>query len=224
MSVFLLLVLSMTGPAELEAAGRLPEAGAAWAARNNLPGQVRVMTSMLEDALYSADTRRAWLLSGELEAMGVDPSLVRFWAGRIAWSAGLRAEASLILSELETDDPWLLSRARGLALLYGGDPRGAVTELARSLALAGSSRRGLWSGLDLCTALIASGETRKALEASEILSSLFPGEALARVMRGLCLQLSGAGARAARELASFSPGDPPGAASMAGRLLREFVE
>ncbi len=224
MTMILLLILSAASPGELEAAGRLFEAGAAWEARGDVPGQARVMVSMLEDALYSADVRRAWLLAGELAGMGVDRALLDFWKARIAWSSGLGSEASLMLSRVETDDEWLHYRAKGLSLLYGGDPEGAVEMLALSLNAAETSRRGFYSGLDLCTALFASGEVDKAVDAAQILLSLFPREPLAKVMMGLCLQLSGSSAAALRQLSSLSPQDAPGARAMAARLLQEFVE
>ncbi len=220
----LMAALVALSPGELETAGRLAEAGAAWEARGDLNGQVRVMTSMIEDALYSADVRRAWLLAGELSGMGVGQDLLNFWGARIAWASGLGSQASLALSALETDDPWLWHRARGLSLLYGGKPSEAVTELAMSVALAGSRRRGFYSSLDLAAALMASGETGKALEVAGALREGFPSEPLAMVMMGLCLQLEGSGARGVRELTAVSPSHSAGARSMAARLLREFVE
>ncbi|MFO7626751.1 MAG: hypothetical protein R6V62_05800 [Candidatus Fermentibacteraceae bacterium] len=224
MTHLLVMVLLAASPSELEASGLLPEAGIAWEERGNVPGQLRIMTTMLEDALYSADVRRAWLLAGELSQLGAEDALLDFWLARIAWGSGLRTEASDALARLETPDPWLHHRARGLSLLYGGNPREAVTQLALSVSAAGTARRGFYASLDLSCALIASGETTKALEVSELLCAMFPNDALARVMKGLCLQLSGQSAAAARELSSLSPGHPPGARNMAARLMREFTE
>ncbi len=220
----IVMFLFASSPAELEASGLLIEAGTAWEEREDVPGQVRIMTTMLEDALYSADVRRAWLLAGELSQLGADSALLDFWMARIAWCSGLRTEASDALARIETPDPWLHHRARGLSLLYGGNPREAVTQLALSVSRAGTARRGLYSSLDLSCALLASGETAKALEVSELLCAMFPNEALATVMKGLCLQLSGQSAAAVRELTSLSPGHPPGARNIAGRLMREFTE
>lgn len=220
----LLILLFAASPAELEASGLPVEAGAAWEERGDTSGQVRVMTTMLEDALYSADVRRAWLLAGELSGLGAEDALLEFWLARIAWGSGLRAEASSTLARIETDDPWLHHRARGLSMLYGGHPREAVAQLALSVSAAGTARRGFYSSLDLACALVASGETEKALEISELLCTLFPNDPLARVMRGLCLQLDGQGAAAARELTSLSPGHLPGARNIAARLMREFTE
>lgn len=220
----LLMMVIAVSPAELEAEGRLVEAGAAWEARGNLEGQVRVMTSMMEDALYSADVRRAWLLASELSSMGVGQDLLNFWGARIAWASGMGGQASRTLWVLQTDDQWLLHRARGLSLLYGGNPSDAVMELAASVSVAGTGRRGFYSSLDLATALIASGQTEKALQVADLLRAEFPSEALAMVLRGLCLQLNGSTAEAVRELATLSPGHPSGARSIATRLLREFVE
>lgn len=224
MTHLLTILLLAASPAELEASGLLTEAGTAWEERGDLPGQVRVMTNMLEDALYSADVRRAWLLAGELSQFGAEGALLDFWLARIAWGAGLRTEASEALARIESPDPWLHHRARGLSLLYGGNPREAATQLAIAVSRAGTARRGFYASLDLCCALAASGETAKALEISELLCAMFPGDALAMVMKGLCLQLSGQSAAAARELTSLSPGHPPGARHTAARLMREFAE
>lgn len=224
MTHLLAILLLAASPAELEASGLLTEAGTAWEECGDVPGQVRVMTTMLEDALYAADVRRAWLLAGELSQLGTEDALLDFWLARIAWNSGLRTEASDALARIETPDPWLHHRARGLSLLYGGNPREAVTQLALSVSEAGTARRGFYASLDLCCALLASGETAKALEVSEILCAMFPGDALATVMKGLCLQLSGQSAAAARELTSLSPGHPPGARNIAARLMREFTE
>jgi hypothetical protein len=182
------------------------------------------MAVLLEDALYSADVRRAWLIAGELEALGASGDLLAFWSGRIAWASGLGSEASRILSGLQTEDPWLLHRARGLALLYRGDPRGAVAELARSAASAGSARKGLYSSLDLCCALVSSGDVPGALEIAGLLCGRFPSEPLPVIMESLCLQLSGSSAAALRRLSELPPGSPAGALSMAARLEREFAE
>ncbi len=220
----IVMFLFAASPAELEASGLLIEAGTAWEEREDVPGQVRIMTTMLEDALYSADVRRAWLLAGELSQLGADNALLDFWMARIAWCSGLRTEASDALARIETPDPWLHHRARGLSFLYGGNPREAVTQLALSVSRAGTARRGFYSSLDLSCALLASGETTKALEVSELLCAMFPTEALATVMKGLCLQLSGQSAAAVRELTSLSPGHPPGARNIATRLMREFTE
>jgi len=224
MTAIIVMVLLAASPAELEASGQLVEAGTAWEERGDIPGQVRIMATMLEDALYSADVRRAWLLAGELSQLGAEDDLLDFWLARIAWGSGLRSEASDALARLDTSDPWLHHRARGLSLLYGGNPREAVTQLALSVSVAETSRRGFYASLDLCCALIASGENARALEISGILCEMFPNDALARVMKGLCLQLSGQGAASARELTSLSPGHPRGARNMAARLIREFAE
>lgn len=224
MTHLLCVLLLASSPAELEAAGLAVEAGAAWEEQGDIPGQIRVMTTMLEDALYSADVRRAWLLAGELAVLGADEAMLDFWLARIAWGSGLREEASSSLALLETSDPWLQHRARGLSLLYGGNPEEAATQLALSVSAAGTARRGFYSSLDLACALMASGETARALEISELLCTMFPSDPLARVMKGLCLQLSGRSAAAARELASLSPGNLPGARNIAARLLREFAE
>ena len=225
MIIHLIALLVVSVPAsELEATGQLVSAGAAWEEQEDVPGQLRIMTAMIEDALYSADVRRAWLLAGELSGMGVDVALLDFWGARIAWASGLASEAATTLSGIETGDPWLLHRAGGLALLYSGDPDGAVTELALSVSLAGTGRKAFYSSLDLATALLAGGETEKALQVSSILCSMYPHDALARVMYGLCLQLSGSSAQALRELSSLPPGHLAGSGRMAARLLGEFVE
>lgn len=224
MTHLLVMLLLAASPAELEASGLLVDAGAAWEERDDIPGQIRIMTTMLEDALYSADVRRAWLLAGELSQLGADDALLDFWLARIAWGSGLRTEASDALGRIETPDPWLYHRARGLSHLYGDRPREAVAQLALSVSEAGTARRGFYSSLDLACALIAAGEAEKALEVSEALCALFPNDALATVMKGLCLQLTGQSAAAVRELTSLSPGHPPGARNIASRLMREFAE
>ncbi len=224
MTALVLLMLASSSPREMEASGLFVQAGAAWEARGDLQGQARVMAVLLEDALYSADLRRAWLLAGELEALGASGDLLIFWSGRIAWASGLGPEASRILSGIQTEDPWLLHRARGLALLYGGDPEGAATELALSAASAGSARKGLYSYLDLCCAFLSSGDTGRALDIAGLLCDRFPAEPLPVIMESLCLQLSGSSAAALRRLSELPPGSPAGALGMAARLEREFAE
>ncbi len=224
MTVPALLLLVSVSPGELEASGQLVMAGAAWEAAGDVRGQAGVMAALLEDALYSADLRRAWLLAGELEALGASDDLLAFWSGRMAWASGLRSEACRTLSEVGAGDPWLLHRARGLALLYGGDPEGAVQELALSVVSADGARKALYASLDLCCALLSSGETDRALETAGLLCRRFPAEPLPVIMESLCLQLSGSGIAALRRLSELPPGSPAGALLMAARLEREFVD
>jgi hypothetical protein len=185
------LLLTAVSPVDLENAGRLAEAGAAWEEQENLAGQVRIMGRLIEEAIYSGDGRRASLLVTELNTVLRDDELTEFWMARIAWSSGLSELAFSELSQLETDDPWLKHRASGLAALFREDGEEAVEELTLSVACASTGRRAFWSAVDLCSAYLLLDLHDDALQLSQMLCRSFPGDALGNVMYGLCLHASG---------------------------------
>ncbi len=190
-------------PVEIENAGLLPEAGAAWAAEENIPGQIRIIGRLLEEALYAGDTQRAYLLAFELDGVSDSQVLHKFWMARIAWASGLSEVAINELDNLSPDDPWLYYRTKGLVFLYKQDGQNAIEQLTHSLRAATSARKAFWSAIDLCTAYLSVSEYEKALELSQHIYYYFPNDALAKVMYGLCLQASGHYSNAAVLLTSI---------------------
>jgi hypothetical protein len=220
---FILLFLMGTSPLDLENAGRLAEAGAGWQREGSLQGQVRIMGRFLEEALYAGEGERALLLIQELESVCSDTALVRYWRARVAWSAGMPELAAAELDRVVTDDQWLLHRAAGTAALYRGQGTEAVSEFLLATAAAGTSRRQFWSGLDLCSAYLSEGMTHEALALSELLLYNYTGDAMAEVMNGLCLHVSGYYSRAAGVLSGVS-GESPAAKRLAYILMEGFEQ
>jgi hypothetical protein len=222
MTAMILLLAICSSAARLEAAGDLASAGAAWEAEGSMQGQVRVVGRMIEEAIYAGHGRRALLLMEELMATYPDHELYRFWEARIAWSCGLCREAVSSLESLETHDPWLKSRASGLAALYSGDAPSAAESLELSLREARTARRAFWSAVDLCSAYLAMGRFSDALLLSELLVHHFPGDRLAQVMYGLCLHGVARHGDAFEALSSVSP-DNPAAYQMSRALMEGFL-
>lgn len=216
-------LLILLTPAELEASGQLPEAGAAWEEAGSIHGQARIMCRMLEEALYAGDGERAYLLMEELEPVCSDRGLPVYWRARLAWSAGLLETAQEELSEVVTEDPWLLHRAAGTLALYRGSGMEAEKEFLLSIQAASTSRRRFYSGIDLCLAYLQQEKTEEALSLSELLLYGYQGDALARVMYGLCLHRNGQYSRAAGVLmGSFD--SSASARSIAELLLEGFEQ
>ena len=207
----------------MENEGRLAEAGAAWQNEGSIQGQVRVMTRLLEEALYAGEGERALLLIQELEPVCGDTALVRFWRARVAWSAGLPELAADEVDDISTGDPWLLHRTLGTAALYRGQGAEAVNQFCQATAAAGTARRKFWSGLDLCSAYLMEGMTDEALELSELLVYNYTGDAMAQVMHGLCLHLTGHYSRAYGVLSGIS-GESPAAKRLANILMEGFEQ
>lgn len=201
----ILAFLTAISPLELETAGQLPEAGAAWEAENNMPGQVRIMGRLIEEAIYAGDGRRAFLLVLELQSVHDDSDLLDFWMARIAWITGLSEYASEELMLISPADPWLLHRSRGLSALFREDGETAVHELTLSLASASTARRAFWSAIDLCSAYLNTGKYEEALYLSRLIRVHYPGDAFGDVIYGLCLQISGDFGESSRVLNTVDP-------------------
>ncbi len=94
-------------------------------------GEARVMAVLLEDALESADLRRAWLLARGTGSPGGSGDLLIFWSGRIAWASGLgpRRAGYSPDSDRRSVAP---APGTGTRPALRGDPEGAATELALS--------------------------------------------------------------------------------------------
>ncbi len=219
MTTLFILIFFALSPLELEQAGKLPEAGAAWEEEGNLSGQIRVMGRLIEEAIYSGDGRRAAVLSLELQSICRDEDLKNFWDARIAWISGLSSYASEKLNAMSPDDPWLFHRAHGLAALFRDDAETAVEELTLSIASASTSRKAFWSAIDLCSAYLALGKYEHALYLSRLIHTHFPGDALGDVMYGLCLQVTGQFAESSGVLASVDSTN-----TTAGLLARSIME
>lgn len=219
MTILIFLILTALSPLELEQAGRLPEAGAAWEEEENLPGQIRIMGRLIEEAIYTGDGRRAAVLSLELQSVCRDEDLLNFWDARIAWISGLSGYASEKLYSMSPDDPWLFHRAHGLAALFRDDGETAVEELILSIASASTSRKAFWSAIDLCSAYLALGKYQDALYLSRLLHIQFPGDALGDVMYGLSLQVTGQFGESSGVLTSVDSTN-----TAAGLLARSIME
>ncbi|MCK5785449.1 MAG: hypothetical protein KAH54_02700 [Candidatus Sabulitectum sp.] len=222
--IFIVLTL-LTGlsPLEMEHAGLLPEAGAAWGTENDLPGQVRIMGRLIEEAIYSGDGRRALLLVLELQSVHSDNDLADFWMARIAWTTGLSEYAADELMLISSSDSWLLHRSRGLSALFREDGETAVEELTISIASASTSRRAFWSAIDLCSAYLNTGQYEEALHLSRLIRVHYPGDAFGDVMYGLCLQVSGQFGESSRVLSTVDPSNPA-AELMARRIMEGFEQ
>ena len=217
------LLLIFSSPLELELAGNLPEAGAAWQAEGNMAGQIRLSCRLIEEAIYAGHGQRALVLIREIETICPDPALSTFWKARIAWSAGLALEAVEALETLETDDPWLYHRARGLAALYRENGDEAADHLLIAVAAGSTSRRKFWSALDLCSAYLNIGLYSEAITLSELLVNNFTGDALAIVMYGLCLHADGRYGDSSRVLSQLE-GAGYAAETMAAELMEGFEQ
>lgn len=222
MTAFILILLAGFSPIELEQAGQLAEAGAAWQEQENLAGQVRIMGRLIEEAIYAGDGRRAILLSLELESACRDQDLVDFWMARIAWISGLSEYASRELLRMSPADSWLLHRARGLSALFREDGETAVEELTLSIAAASTARKAFWSAIDLCSAYLTLGMYEEALHLSRLIRIHYPGDALGDVMYGLSLQVSGRFGESSRVLNSVDSSNP--AADFLARSIMEGFE
>jgi len=222
MIIIVVLLLSGISPLELENAGRLAEAGAAWETEENISGQIRIMGRLIEEAIYSGDGRRASLLVTELNTVFRDDALTEFWMARIAWSSGLPVLASSRLAQLASDDLWLKHRANGLAALFREDGEEAVEELTLSIACASTRRRAFWSAVDLCSAYLAMGLFEEALELSQTLTVSFPGDAMGMVAYGLCLHATGNYSESFSVLSAVDSFNP--AAESIARALMEGFE
>ena len=222
MTVFILVLLTGLSPIELEQAGMLAEAGAAWEEEENLAGQIRVMGRLIEEAIYAGDSRRAVLLSVELHGVCNNSDLNDFWMARIAWVSGLSEYAARELLLLSPTDPWLFHRARGLSALFREDGETAVEELTQSIAYASTARKAFWSAIDLCSAYLTLGMYEEALHLSRLIRVNYPGDALGTVMYGLCLQVSGQFGESSRVLNSVDSSSP--AAELIARSIMEGFE
>ncbi len=222
MTVFILVLLTGFSPTELERAGLLAEAGAAWEEEENLAGQIRVMGRLIEEAIYAGDGRRAVLLSVELQSVCNNGDLNDFWMARIAWTSGLSEYAAGELLLLSPTDPWLFHRARGLSALFREDGETAVEELTQSIASASTARKAFWSAIDLCSAYMTLGMYEEALLLSRLIRVHYPGDALGDVMYGLCLQVSGQFGESSRVLNSVDSSSP--AAELIARSIMEGFE
>ncbi|MCD6589151.1 MAG: hypothetical protein J7K88_11435 [Candidatus Fermentibacteraceae bacterium] len=222
MTAVLLFVVCFS-PLDLELAGKLPEAGAAWEEEGSLSGQIRVMGRLVEEAIYAGDGRRAFLLASELENICHDSDLQQFWMARIAWTSGLPVLAAEQLKQMNPSDPWLLHRARGLSALFSENSGIAIQELTMSIAEASTARKAFWSGIDLCSAYLEAGRFSDALQLSRLIRVRYPGDAMGEVMYGLCLQVSGQFGESSRVLSSVDTGNPA-AVSLARSIMEGFEQ
>lgn len=220
--IYLFIILAGSSPAELEQAGLLSEAGAAWEEENNLAGQVRVLGRLIEEAIYAGDGRRAVLLSVELESVFRDEDLYNFWMARIAWTSGLSEYAVEQLILIPPNDPWLYHRARGLAALFQENSVTAVEELTLSIASASTSREAFWSAIDLSSAYLMAGMYEEALQLSRLICLHYPGDALGVVMYGFSLQASDQFSESSRVLGAVDSSNA--AAKYMARVIMEGFE
>jgi hypothetical protein len=221
--MLLLLVLAGISPLELEMSGKLAEAGAAWEEQGDLSGQVRIMGRLIEEAIYAGDGRRVMLLTRELESVYSNSDLSRFWMARAAWISGLSGVSVEMLSDLSPSDPWLFHRARGLSALFSENSQVAIEELSLSLAMASTARKAFWSGIDLCSAYLNGGLYSEALQLSRMIRVNYPGDAMADVMYGLCLQVSGRFGESSEVLNSVDRSNPT-AVSLARSIMEGFEQ
>lgn len=223
----LILLLAMASPGEgevreLEAAGRLWEAGAIYEECGSAAGQARVLCALLEEALYAGHANRAQWLISDLESLGADPALLDYWYARLAWTCGLDSLARAGLDSVE-GGPWLTHRARGTSLLYAGDAEGACREFILSWREAGTVRRRYYASIDLCASLTAAGRIPEAAAAAEFLEGAFPREGLPRIL-GALAELAGGSVSAGTAMLQEVCGDESlsvSARSMARDLLED---
>ncbi len=220
MTALILSAVLAAGPLELEEAGALAQAGAAWQAEGDLQGEARILGRLLEEALYAGHANRAEWLIEDLEAAGCDSSLVLFWRARLAWTCGLDRLAVEWLERVD-GDPWLEHRASGIAFVYRGMGDDACRELAASLREGSTRRRRFLSAVDLCFALLQAGRIEDALDLSSLLADSFPGEGLAVYSRALALHAAGSDFQAVPLLQSLAARDAenPALADLALGLL-----
>jgi tetratricopeptide (TPR) repeat protein len=186
--VFLVLqmfLVSASG-ADLEADGRLAEAGLAYESSGDVQGQLRILCRFLEESLYAGETEHAFYLIQALEGFPLEEGNLDFWYGRLAWSCGLPEMACRNLDAV-TGSPWIQYRARGLAAMYRGDAEGALELLDLSWSAASSARERYYSSLDICFALVQLGRYAEAGQAASILITSFPGEGLPLIAAALCM-------------------------------------
>ncbi len=209
----------------MEQQGRLWEAGTAYEQVQDLPGEARVMCSLLEEALYAGHSGRAHLLICDIERLLGEDSAgeIGYWFARLAWSAGLDSLSRAGLEAVE-GDPWLMHRAFGTALLYSGKPDQAVQEFRAAMESATTTRRRYYAALDMSYALLSSGMTDEAERVIVFLERAFPAEGLPRIQEALLCFSTGRGSRAAILLDSLSGAGTASVAvrDMASRLLSEM--
>ncbi|PIE51699.1 hypothetical protein CSA37_04875 [Candidatus Fermentibacteria bacterium] len=225
MSSILFVCLSLFAPLDLENAGSLAEAGAAWAEQGNQAGQVRVAGRLLEEALYAGHVDRALLLITELEPFSADSSMTDFWMARAAWSCGFSAEAVAGLAAVseKAGSNWLKYRSLGLSELFAGKGAEAVEHLLLSVEYGTTAREKFWSALDLCSAYLNIGDSSSALMLSGLLVEQYPSDALAPVMYGLCLHISGRYSESFRVLGAINSSSSA-AADIADALMKGFEQ
>lgn len=211
---------------ELETAGRLWEAGAAYEQAGSAAGECRVLCALLEEALYAGHSGRAHMLLCDLERIAGADSLrgeFDYWYARLAWTAGLD---SLAIAGLESvqGGPWLVHRARGTALLYRGLPAGAAAEFSEAMGCATTVRRSYYAALDLSFATLSAGWVDEAMAEALFLARAFPPEGLPRILEALCSLRGGGASRSALLLDSLanSPGASIAVRDMARRLLEDL--
>ena len=219
--MILVLLLISRGALELENAGLLSEAGEAWEEQESVSGQTRILCRMLEEALYAGERDRALLMLETLSPFSGDTALVDYWTARAAWTAGLSRLAAEGMDLVRSEDDWLMFRARGTAALYRDEGEEASEWFLLSLAAADTARKGFWSGVDLCLALLCAGDNHGALALSRLLLYNYPGDALAPVLYGHCLQASGEHAEAAAVLTDAGAGNPA-VSRLAHRLMEGY--
>ena len=207
--MILVLLLISRGALELENAGLLSEAGEAWEEQESVSGQTRILCRMLEEALYAGEGDRALLMIETLSPFSGDTALVDYWTARAAWTAGLSRLAAEGMDLVRSEDDWLMFRARGTAALYRDEGEEASEWFL------------LWSGVDLCLALLCAGDNHGALALSRLLLYNYPGDALAPVLYGHCLQASGEHAEAAAVLTDAGAGNPA-VSRLAHRLMEGY--
>lgn len=222
MMALILILISGLSPLELEQAGMLAEAGAAWQEQGDLPGQIRIIGRLLEEAIYAGDGSRAALLAVELQNICYDPDLYDFWMARIAWISGLSEYAAEELRSISTSDQWLYHRSLGFSALFQEDGEKAVQEFILSISSASTARRAFWSAIDLCSAYLNCGMYEEALYLSRFIRIRYPGDAMADVMYGLCLQISGQFGESSMVLNAVDPLNSP--ADYLARTIMEGFE
>ncbi len=219
MMVLILVLISSLSPLELEQAGLLPEAGAAWQEQGNPAGQIRIMGRLLEEAIYTGDGSRATLLAIELQNICYDQDLYDFWMARVAWISGLSEYAVEELRSISPSDQWLYHRSMGFSALFQEDGEKAVEEFILSISSASTARRAFWSAIDLCSAYLNCGMNQEALYLSRFIRIRYPGDAMADIMYGLCLQVSGQFGESSRVLNAVDSANSP-----AKHLARNIME
>ncbi len=219
MMVLIFILISALSPLELEQTGQLAEAGAAWQEQGNLSGQIRIMGRLIEEAIYAGDGRRAALLAVELQNICYDPELYDFWMARIAWISGLSEYAAAELQSISASDLWLYHRSMGFSALFQEDGEKAVQEFIISISSASTARRAFWSAIDLCSAYLNCGMYEEALYLSRFIRIRYPGDAMADIMYGLCLQVSGQFGESSRVLNAVDSANLP-----AEYLARSIME